>query len=229
MDSLSGSFITLRPAIRIMEIIQETSNNYGITQELLVMSILARYGAVSVPMGNSERYDCILDLNRKNLFFRIQIKSLNILEDGDSIVIPMKNKNCAKNIDKIYTDEEVDYIAITYNNEVYLFKPNYSSALTVRISMPTYPNQHWLEDYRIDKVLNFEYISWLSQKEQERKEKKQSKKENTCRICGSPISDDAVLCVFCYKREKAQASKRISKDLLKEEILSVKNKKTSFV
>ena len=141
----------------------------------------------------------------------------------------MKNKNCAKNIDKIYTDEEVDYIAITYNNEVYLFKPNYSSALTVRISMPTYPNQHWLEDYRIDKVLNFEYISWLSQKEQERKEKKQSKKENTCRICGSPISDDAVLCVFCYKREKAQASKRISKDLLKEEILSVKNKKTSFV
>ena len=210
-----------------MERIVETSNNYGITQELLVISILAKYGAVSVPLGNSERYDCILDLNRKSNFIRIQIKSLNILEDNDSIVIPMKNQNCKKHIDKIYTEDDVDYIAIAYNNQVYLFKPIYSSSLTVRINKPVQYNQHWLQDYSIEKVLNFEFTDWVTQKNEKRKNKEVT--TNTCRICGSPITKNAELCTFCYNREKAQNSKRISKEDLKKEILLVKNGETSFL
>ena len=39
---------------------------------LLVLSILANYGIVSIPYGNSGRYDCILDINGR--FYKIQIR-----------------------------------------------------------------------------------------------------------------------------------------------------------
>ena len=56
---------------------QQTSGEYGISQELLIMSILNNYGVVSIPYGNSARYDCILDIDKT--LYKIQIKSLNIV------------------------------------------------------------------------------------------------------------------------------------------------------
>ena len=35
---------------------QQTSNEYGISQELLVLSQLVNYGSVSIPYGNSVKY-----------------------------------------------------------------------------------------------------------------------------------------------------------------------------
>lgn len=117
---------------------QQTSNEYGISQELLVLSQLVNYGSVSIPYGNSARYDCILDCN--GILYKIQIKSLNMI-DEDTIVIPMGNTRLSRTIgtiSKTYTSEEVDFIAITFNNWIYLFNPELANkALTVRVSMPT--------------------------------------------------------------------------------------------
>lgn len=199
--------------------IKQTSNNYGISQEALVISLLAQYGTVSIPVGNSARYDCLLEYD--DMFLRIQIKSLNILSDGERIMIPMCNSNCKKNIKKVYTSEEVDYIAIAYKEVVYLFEPTQATALTVHINKPKYDNQHWIEDYEISKVLNFNFVDWISQKEKNRKDKPQY----TCRICGSPVSQEGNLCRACLNRKKAEDSARPEKEVLKAKLMS----KVSFV
>lgn len=122
---------------------QQSSNDYGISQELLVLSQLVSYGVVSIPYGNSARYDCILDFN--NNFYRIQIKSLNMLNE-DTIIIRMGNTRLAGKggvVSKTYTSDEVDFIAISYKGWIYLFNPDLAAhTFTVRINKPTQFNQH---------------------------------------------------------------------------------------
>ena len=140
---------------------QQTSGEYGISQELLIMSILNNYGVVSIPYGNSARYDCILDIDKT--LYRIQIKSLNMIDD-DTIVVPMSNSRMCSdgNVTKTYTEDEVDYIVICYNNQLYFFKPGMAKkTLTVRVSKPLLANQHWIEEYHISKILGIEILSWV--------------------------------------------------------------------
>lgn len=123
---------------------------------MLALSALSNYGTVSIPYGNSARYDCILDIDGHML--KIQIKSLN-QTDEDIITIPMANSRMSAegSVHKTYTKEEIDYIAIYFNGWIYLFAPDLAQkTYTVHIKQPenTIHNQHWIEDYRIDKVLD---------------------------------------------------------------------------
>ena len=157
---------------------QQTSNEYGISQELLVISSLVNYGPVSIPYGNSARYDCILDLNGH--LIKIQIKSLNKLSDNDTIVVPMANTRMSADgaVRKIYTKEDVDYIAIYFNEWVYLFPIEVGKqSLRVRINKPANINhtQHWIEDYRIDKILDITIKDWTVLKEETRSPNSQLK------------------------------------------------------
>lgn len=200
-------------------VIIQTPLSYGISQEAEVISILSQYGTVSVPFGNTARYDCILDLNNENKFIRIQTKSLNILSNEDSIVIPMKNQSYKKGI-KPYTKEQVDYIAIVYNHQVFLFEPQLVMAsFTVRINKPAQCNQHWLYDYELTKILNIQYTSWINIKAQQRGQK--TEKVNTCNICGSIIDKKAKLCQNCYHEQQ-------KKNIPPKEELEAKIGKFSF-
>lgn len=199
---------------------QQTSNEYGISQELLVLSQLVNYGSVSIPYGNSARYDCILDCNK--IYYRIQIKSLNML-DEDTIGIPMGNTRLAGNggsVSKPYTSDEVDFIAIIFNNWIYLFNPDLAMKMfTVRINKPTQYNQHWIEDYRIDKILGVEIKSWVSLKEETRQEKGIAiKKKYTCIDCGVPVWNKDTRCVCCARIIQSANSTKPSREILKAKI-----------
>ena len=199
---------------------QQTSNEYGISQELLALSLLVNYGPVSVPYGNSARYDCILDCNKK--FYRIQIKSLNLL-DKDTILIPMCNTRFSRKdgvVDKTYTTEQTDFIAIVYENQIYLFNPNEANkAFTVRINKPTQSNQHWLKDYEITKVLGINLNSWTSLKEQNRiNNGTNTQKRFNCIDCGKPVWQENSRCVECAKKVQQSNSKKPSREVLKEKI-----------
>lgn len=199
---------------------QQTSNEYGISQELLVLSQLVNYGSVSIPYGNSARYDCILDCNEA--FYRIQIKSLNMINE-DTIIVPMGNNRLAGEggvVNKTYTSKEVDFIAITFNNWVYLFNPELANkAFTVRVSKPIQYNQHWLEDYRIDKVLEMQIKSWVSLKEETRENKgNTSVKKFACIDCGVPVWKENSRCVNCARVMQSANSAKPSREILKAKI-----------
>lgn len=205
---------------------QQTSNEYGISQELLVVSILVNYGTVSIPYGNSARYDCILDID--NHYYRIQIKSLNML-DEDTIYIPMSNARLAGNNGKVtkeYTSEDVDFIAICFNQKVYLFNPDLSKhGYTVRINKPTQYNQHWIEDYEISKVLDIQLKSWVALKEETRLLNNPTGKQQKykCIDCGAPVWNFNSRCITCAREIQSAGGHKPSREILKELI-----KKTSF-
>ena len=197
---------------------QQTSGEYGISQELLIMSILNNYGVVSIPYGNSARYDCILDIDKT--LYRIQIKSLNMIDD-DTIVVPMSNSRMCSdgNVTKTYTEDEVDYIVICYNNQLYFFKPGMAKkTLTVRISKPLLANQHWIEEYHISKVLGIEILSWVSLKEKNRKEQKSKTNKYFCIECGKPVSNKNSRCSVCYKQFCTAKSSKPEREILKDKI-----------
>lgn len=198
---------------------QQTSNEYGISQELLILSFLVNYGPVSIPYGNSARYDCVLDFN--NQFIRIQIKSLNKINE-DTVVIPMSNTRMSANghVKKIYTQKDVDYIAVYFNGWVYLFTPELATkAFTVRINKPLKSNQHWIEDYRIDKILNITIKSWTSLKEETRitNNSYQERKYN-CIDCGAPVWNPNSRCISCERIHRLSKSTKPSREILKEKI-----------
>lgn len=208
-----------------MENLIQSSNNYGISQELLVLSILSQYGTVSIPYGNSARYDCIFECNEH--FYRIQIKSLNILEDGDTIVVPMRNVHPTKGIKKTYTKEQVDFIAIAYDNRVFLFEPELSNSVyTVRINEPQIITQHWIEDYELTKKLNLSFVSWEEQKQENRqKNGTRNEPKYQCKKCGGPAWNKDSMCYKCYAEERVKASNKPPR----EELLELLKKRTAFV
>lgn len=203
-----------------MEIKQETSSEYGISQELLVMSLLNSYGTVSIPYGNSARYDCILDISNK--LIKLQIKALNLLDD-DTINIPMANsrQSATGNVTKTYTSDEIDYIVICYNNNLYLFRPNLANkSFVVRINKPSLYNQHWIEDFRIDKILNIQIKPWTQLKNETRggNPLKAYTKNYKCIDCGEPVYTENTRCMSCYRLIVQSNSNKPTREILKDKI-----------
>lgn len=181
---------------------QQNSNEYGMSQELLVMAELVNYGVVSIPYGNSARYDCILDIQGD--IYKIQIKAPNQVTD-DTLLIPFANSRNSANgiIRKEYTPEEVDFIACYYCGNVYLFPTGMATReLTVRITNKhLYETSHYLEDYLINKTLDIDLRTWISLKEETRRTNGHSisNPQYTCKCCGAPISTKDSLCVNCAR------------------------------
>ena len=146
---------------------------------------------------------------------------ISIVKDGSgvgNISFHEKNTSVVNTSQYILPKENVDLSFIYYLLQT-INLDKYKTGSTI-------PHIYF-KDYSIEKVLNFEFTDWVTQKNEKRKNKEII--TNTCRICGSSISKNAELCVFCYNREKAQNSKRISREDLKKEILLVRNGETSFL
>ena len=104
--------------------------------ELQVMSELLKYGEVSIPYGNNARYDCILDFN--NHLLRIQIKTARYIDDN-RFQIPFANTRSGANgsVRKVYTSNEVDFIATYYKNKLYMFPTgNCTNLMTISFNYP---------------------------------------------------------------------------------------------
>lgn len=183
-----------------MDYKQQNSNEYGISQELLVLSELVNYGIVSIPYGNSARYDCILDIQGD--IYKIQIKSLNISADGKSIMVPMSNTRMAAQgiVEKVYTPDEVDFIAFAYNNKIYLVPTGLAKAtFTITLLPKVKETQHYIEDFEINKILDIDLKTWNELKAETREEANNKKPKYTCPDCGAPVTKEGCRCITCAR------------------------------
>ena len=135
--------------------IELTTQQKGITTELFVASYLLSLGYnVSQPFCQDSKYDLILDVNNKLL--RLQVKTSRLGKMGTSINFNCRSttKNSHSNKSRSYNKEEIDYFATYWNNKVYLVPVEECSALkALHLVPPTQPNQSYIEDYSVEKIL----------------------------------------------------------------------------
>lgn len=98
------------------------SKNIGNINELsCILSFMKLGYAVSVPFGDCERYDFIVDINNK--LYRVQAKTANTnhLDEG---YISFRGDNTTtkngKTVHHLYTEDEIDYFATFYEEKCYL-------------------------------------------------------------------------------------------------------------
>lgn len=91
---------------------------YGIVTELQVAQKFIELGyAVSVPYGNNNRYDMIVDTG-KNLY-RIQVKHASLNDNGSYTVYTANSvSTTTKREIKYYTQEQIDYIVTIIENQL---------------------------------------------------------------------------------------------------------------
>lgn len=97
--------------------------------------------AVSIPFGNSERYDLIIDWNNK--LYKVQVKHANehLDESGTIDYITFECRwqghNSTGYTQHKYSAEDTDFFATFYNNECYLVpQAECSNVKTLRLKPP---------------------------------------------------------------------------------------------
>ena len=134
----------------------DNTKRQGSIVELKVVAELLNFGEVSIPYGNNARYDCILDFQGKLL--KIQIKTARMVDDN-RFSIPFANtrSNAGGNVRKVYTAEQVDYIATYYRNQLYLFPTgNHTNSMTISFSYPENGLKKLInlaDDYKVENIL----------------------------------------------------------------------------
>ena len=116
---------------------------------------------VSIPYGNTCRYDLIVDCGN-NQYFRIQCKSANLVENG-SYVVKMANSQFTSDTrkTKFYTKEQVDFIATVIENQLLLFPVELITSKEKRFRTKQHPplnnscisTINWVEDYSFEKQI----------------------------------------------------------------------------
>lgn len=116
---------------------------------------------ISIPFGNSEKYDLIIDWQDK--LYKVQCKHCTELLDESNNVMGITFKAVWQSHNSTgwkankYLENEIDYFATFYNGECYLIPQNEcSNSKTLRI-LPTKNNQikgvSFLKDYKALEVL----------------------------------------------------------------------------
>lgn len=99
-----------------------TTNQKGLITEMRVMLYFIELGYnVSQPLNADSRYDCIIDVNNKLL--KIQIKTAHLApKTENAIEIKCRSVTTTQNLykEKTYNENEIDYFATYWDNEVYL-------------------------------------------------------------------------------------------------------------
>ena len=134
----------------------------GNLTELQCITRLYEIGcAVSIPFGNSEKYDAIIDYNNK--LYKVQVKHGNLHKDEQnedeyiSLKCTWEGHSRTGYTKNQYTEEEVDFFATYYQNECYLVpKRECSNQKILRIKPPK-NNQikgvNFLVNYKAEEIL----------------------------------------------------------------------------
>lgn len=139
----------------------ENTKKVGNLTELQCATRLYELGcAVSIPFGNSEKYDLIIDWNDR--LYKVQVKHANeLVKDGEIYAIKFKtywtgHNNSGYTVHK-YQAEDTDYFATFYNGECYLVpQSECSNEKTLRILLPKNGQRKgisFLNDYKAEEVL----------------------------------------------------------------------------
>lgn len=140
----------------------KNTKRLGNLTELQCITRLYELGcAVSIPFGNSEKYDVIIDYNNK--LYKVQIKHGNLhkdeLNEDDyiSIKCTWEGHNRTGYTKNKYTPDEIDFFATFYDNECYLMKCSECSNQKVLRIKPPKNNQikgvNFLENFKASEVL----------------------------------------------------------------------------
>lgn len=134
----------------------------GNLTELQCATALYELGcAVSIPFGNSEKYDLIMDYNNK--LYKLQCKHAREIKDGDTVTsigfkTTWQSHNSKGWEENKYNADEVDYFVTYYNNQCYLIPSNECSNFKNLRITETRNNQlkrvNYLKDYEAQKILN---------------------------------------------------------------------------
>ena len=131
-----------------------TTQQKGITTEIFVAAYLLGLGYnVSQPFCQDSKYDLILDTGKHLL--KLQVKTAR-LNSENSIVFNCRSttKNSQTNKSRYYQENEIDYFATYWNNQVYLVPIQECSAEKIlHLIKPSRINQCFIENYKAEEVL----------------------------------------------------------------------------
>lgn len=115
-----------------------TTISKGAVTELNCIKTFIEFGYhVSIPYGNSAKYDFIADINGK--LIRVQVKTANWVTKGESFIIwtTAVHTNSNGNSSEQYTDEQIDYFSTFFDGNCYLIPVNDCKASkTLRLKPP---------------------------------------------------------------------------------------------
>ena len=104
-----------------VSIVMENTKELGNLTELQCITGLYELGCdISIPFGNSQKYDLIMDYN--NHLYKVQVKHANEKEDGNYFTIKTRwqsHNHTGYNYTS-YTSEDIDFFATWYKGKVYL-------------------------------------------------------------------------------------------------------------
>lgn len=133
----------------------------GTVTELQVQTYFLSKGYnISVPVCEESKYDLILDTGKQLL--KIQIKTARLeTNNQNSIVFNCRSTCCntRENHKRGYSEEEIDYFATYWNDQVYLVPVGETSSqkmLHFNIEDKSKKRANWsyLEDYEAEVILN---------------------------------------------------------------------------
>lgn len=137
----------------------------GITCELQCAIKFIELGfAVSIPFGNNNRYDLLIDCGNKK-YFRIQCKNAHKNKNGSYTIYTSNQQNSrSKNVIKYYDNSQIDFIcSIIENNLVVIPVDEIQNAKQKIFRSKSNPPKNnscnstcnWIDEYTIEKQIKF--------------------------------------------------------------------------
>ena len=135
----------------------------GITCELECAASLIKYGfIVSVPYGNTSRYDLLVDAGN-NKYFRIQCKTAHQNENGSYTICTANQQltTTAKNI-KHYTPDQIEFICSMIEGQLVVIPVDFIAKSKSKVfrshNYPPLNNScnstcNWIDDYTVEKQI----------------------------------------------------------------------------
>lgn len=141
----------------------ENTKKLGNLTELQCMTYLYSLGySISIPFGNADKYDLILDI--KDKLYKIQIKHCSeyLDDNGDVEYVKFKctwqSHNTVGYVRTQYQENEIDYFATFYKGKCYLIpQKECSNEKRLRIKPPKngqIKGISFLEDYLAEEVIS---------------------------------------------------------------------------
>ena len=133
----------------------------GTLTELQVQTYFLSKGYnISVPICEESKYDLVLDTGKQLL--KIQIKTARLEEENQNSIIFNCRSTCCntrENHKRSYSEDEIDYFATYWNDNVYLIPVGETSSqkrLHFDIEDKNKKRSNWsyLEDYNAEVILN---------------------------------------------------------------------------
>ena len=132
---------------------------YGITTELIVAQKFIEKGfIVSIPLGNTSRYDMIVDTDKER--YRVQVKHAYLNDNGSYTINTSNNvSTTTQRYTKHYTKDDVDFIASVVEDQLVIIpveEIENKKAKIFRTALPKYgskSNCNLIEDYTVERYI----------------------------------------------------------------------------